>query len=201
MTSERRRPPALRVRDVVPAGIGIVLLLGVAGCMGAYGGGPLGGDDGGTPEPTSTTEPVSPAPSPSFVVEPPDEGTPEYLGDFAEQLAESKKSGAAPDAFTNRKPLFSCGEFVLGQGATTPQEGWDCLAEHLETGAELVVVAPTVEGDPIMTYYRVGPEIDGMEYFSDPTFDTWGADEWEHMLCAIETDPLGMVNCVRADAA
>src|SRR5690606_22514231 len=117
MTSERRRPPALRVRDVVPAGIGIVLLLGVAGCMGAYGGGPLGGDDGGTPEPTSTAEPVSPAPSPSFVVEPPDEGTPEYLGDFAEQLAESKKSGAAPDAFTNRKPLFSCGEFVLGQGA------------------------------------------------------------------------------------
>src|SRR5690606_30457858 len=32
---------ALRVRDVVPAALTVVLLLGMAGCMGAFGGGPL----------------------------------------------------------------------------------------------------------------------------------------------------------------
>lgn len=192
----RHTAPALRLRDVAPAAASVVLLLGVAGCMGALGGGPLDGGDGPSP-PVTAVEPSPREASPSLLSVEPGEETPQYLFNFADSLAESKRSGAAPEAFTNRKPLFSCGEFVLGQGASMPPAAWDCLAEHLETGAELVEVQPTIEGDPIMSYYRVGPEIDGMEYFNDPTFDKFGADEWTHMVCALAPDDISMslANC------
>ena len=194
--------PLLRMRDVAPAAVAVVVLLGVGGCMGAFGGGPLDGDGDWSPTVSADAREIVPSPetSPSILAVEPDGGTEQYLFDFVDELAESKRSGKAPAAFTNREALFSCGEFVLGQGETLPPEAWDCLAERLETGAEIVLAQPTTEGDPIITYYRVGPGIDGMEYFTDPTFDTWGADAWEHMLCAIETDPLSVVNCVRADS-
>ena len=189
--SRAGRSPALRVRDVVVPAVTVVVLLGVGGCMGAYGGGPFGGgppdDDTSAASPSpSATAPT--APEPSFVAVDPDEGTPEYLFGFAEKLRQSKESGAAPEAFVNRTPLFSCGEFVLGQGAPMPRGGWDCLAEHVETGAELVEVTPTVVGDPVIRYYRVGPGIDGLEYFADPTFDKFGASSWTHLVCELDTE-------------
>ncbi len=199
MSSERHGTPVLRVRDVVPAALCVILLLGVAGCMGAMGGGPLDG----TPLGVGVTDEVAaPEPPPSIVPEDPDGPTPEYLFGFVDKLAESKRSGIAPEAFTNRKPLFSCGEFVMGQGAEAPSAGWDCLAAHLDTGAELVEVTPTVEGDPIISYYRVGPDIDGLEYFNDPTFDTFGADTWTHLVCELNPDHLAasLANCPWDDA-
>lgn len=190
--------PLLRVRDIVPAALVVVVLLGVGGCMGAFGGGPLDGD--GSPTVSADAREISPSPepTPSLVVVEPDEGTEPYLFDFADKLAESKRSGNAPEAFTNRKPLFSCGEFVLGQGAALPQEAWDCLAEHLDTGAELVETMPTIEGDPVITYYRVGPEIDGLEYFTDASFDKFGSGEWTHGSCSLEPGSVTVVldSCV-----
>lgn len=187
MRKTRHAAPALRLRDVVPAAASVVLLLGVAGCMGALGGGPLDGSPGATaPTERSTGAQASPSSTPSIVLREPDEPTPGYLEDFVDRLAESKRAGNAPDAFLARKQLFSCGEFVLDQGETMPAAGWDCLAEHVEDGAELVEVVPTTEGDPIISYFRVGPEIDGIEIFFDSSFDKFGSGEWEHQVCELD---------------
>lgn len=199
MSNGAAAAPLLRLRDVVPAALIVVLLLGVAGCMGALGGGPLdvtpvaSGTTGGSTAPAE-------ADAPSFVVSDPEEPTAEWLRGFVDRLEESKRSESAPAAFRDRTALFSCGDFVLDQTMEVPPEAWDCLAGGVDDGAEVTIVRPTTEGDPIITYYRVGPEIDGMEYFTDPTLDKFGADTWEHMLCAVGTHPLDVVNCVRADA-
>lgn len=187
------RSPVVRARDVVPAAVSVVLLLGVAGCMGAFGGGPL--DGGSTPTISASVREVvpdealaeaDPEASPSLIAGEADEGTPGYLFDFADKLAESKSAGNAPRGFLDRSSLFSCGEFVLGQGAVEPREGWDCLAARLETGAELVVVSPTIEGDPVITYYRVGPDIAGIEVFEDSSFDKFGSGRWALRRCSLE---------------
>jgi|GEM_PF-2346202 len=189
MGDQRHGTPALRVRDVVPAALCVVLLLGVAGCMGAMGGGPLET----APVSGAPTAGVTPEPSPSIVVSAPPgaspEATPEWLSGYVDQLSESKRARKAPEAFTNRKPLLSCGEFVLGHGAQVPDEAWDCLAAGADAGAELVEVYPTIEGDPIINYYRVGPDIDGVEYFVDSTYDNFGSGEWEHLVCELGPGP------------
>ena len=184
--------PVLRLRDVVPAAVVVVLLLGVAGCMGALGGGPLDV----TPVAIGTvSEPGSPQedlPAPAYVpAEPVASGdpTPEWFGGYAERLAESKRSGTAPELFLTRTPLFSCGEFVLGQGATVPQNAWDCLAAGVDGGAELVIVKPTTEGDPIISYFRVGPDIDGVDVFTDSSLDKFGVEGWRQESCSIIDAP------------
>ena len=182
--------PMLRMRDVVPAAVVVVLLLGIAGCMGALGGGPLDVTpvaSGPTGESGAPEDDAPSVPAPAFVPADPAataEPTPEWFGSYAEQLAESKRSGAAPEAFVTRKPLFSCGDFVLAPGATVPEVAWDCLTAGVEGGAELVIVRSTTEGDPIITYYRVGPGIDGVETFTDTSFDSFGSGDWERTTCA-----------------
>ncbi|WP_315095659.1 hypothetical protein [uncultured Cellulomonas sp.] len=90
----------------------------------------------------------------------------------------------APATFTQRAALPSCGAVELGQGESVDASAWDCLdAAALHDGAELVVTGPTTEGDPITTYYRVGPDIDGLELFRDATADRFGAEGWSHQLC------------------
>jgi hypothetical protein len=197
-SKRRSRSPVMRARDVVPAALSVVLLLGVAGCMGAFGGGPLDGDASpsvSVQAPSSTPAPETedddapvPGPTPSFVGVPEGEEPPEYLDSFRELLAESKRKGLEVPGFASREDLFSCGEYIRAQGVSwdEPQEGWDCLAEHLEDGAELVLVSPTIEGDPIITYYRVGPGIDGLEYFTDASFDKFGGDTWTRTVCKLD---------------
>ena len=91
---------------------------------------------------------------------------------------------AAPVEFTDRAPLPSCGEIVLDQGETIPEDALDCMEAAVEAdGGELKVTSPTVEGDPIVTYYRVGPGIDGVDMFIDGTADAYGAGTWIHENC------------------
>jgi hypothetical protein len=45
------------------------------------------------------------------------------------------------------------------------------------------VTAPTTEGEPITTYYRVLPA-GGLEVFTDATADSYGPGEWRHVRCA-----------------
>ncbi len=94
----------------------------------------------------------------------------------------------APASFTEREPLGSCGEIELGQGESVPDDAWECLDAGLVEGAELVVRAPTTEGDPIVRYYRVGPAIDGLEIFTDGTADSFGDGGWTHELCPATED-------------
>lgn len=86
----------------------------------------------------------------------------------------SRTSSDAPAEFKDREPLASCGDLELGQGEPIPKAAFDCLNDAHDTGAELVVAMPTTEGDPIVTYYRVGPDIIGMDVFTDATLDAYG---------------------------
>lgn len=188
MTGGATAAPMLRMRDVVPAAVAVVLLLGIAGCMGALGGGPLDVTPIAHGPATITTD-HAPAPAdvaPSFVLDESQETMPAWLEEFADRLDESKRSRLAPDTFRERKPFLSCGEFVLDQGAEVPQAAWDCLAGGVADGAELVEVRPTIEGDPVISYYRVGPGIAGVEIYYDASFDAYGSGEWSRTLCKLD---------------
>jgi len=103
-------------------------------------------------------------------------------------------AGGAFSSFTDRTVLASCGELSLGQGEEVPADAWACMDAASDSGAELVVEMPTTEGDPILTYYRVGPGIDGLELFSDTTQDSFGPRTWSHEVCpdtVTVSEPLG----------
>ena len=87
--------------------------------------------------------------------QPPADGVPTPSG------ARGAGDAVAPAAFVGREPLQSCGDVRLDQGESVPDDLYRCLDEAAATGAELVVTMPTTEGDPIVSYYRVGPQIDG----------------------------------------
>lgn len=97
-------------------------------------------------------------------------------------IGTSQTSSDAPAEFKDREPLASCGDLILGQGEPIPRVAFDCLDGARDTGAELAVVMPTTEGDPIVTYYRVGPNIQGMDIFSDMTLDAYGGG-WQVQHC------------------
>ena len=94
-------------------------------------------------------------------------------------------TGPGTPAFVSDRPtLEPCGTITLGQGETVPDDVWACFDERAATGAELVVSRPTTEGDPIVTYYRAGPGITGVEVLTDSTADAFGPRTWTHELCA-----------------
>ena len=112
----------------------------------------------------------------------------------SEQPTSDTTDGEAPSTFTERVAFASCGEILLDQGETVPGSAWVCLDAATDTGAELVVEMPTTEGDLVVTYYRVGPSIDGLEVFRDATRDSFGPGTWSHELCPETTavsEPLG----------
>jgi len=112
---------ALRVRDVVPAALTVVLLLGMAGCMGAFGGGPLDDALGSV----SVRELVPAGSSHEPTVR--GVGTvPEGLDGAAERLADLKRTGATPAVVSARGEVFACGELVRLDGPG------DCLADLRE---------------------------------------------------------------------
>lgn len=117
-------------------------------------------------------------------------------GDGATPDTDTEPTAAPPTApvtvsathaqFLARDHLPPCDPVVLAQGEAVPPESWTCLDDaDDETGAELVVTAPTIEGDPIVTYYRVGPAIAGLEIYVDSTKDAFGdsANPWQYESC------------------
>lgn len=90
---------------------------------------------------------------------------------------------APPAGFTNRPPLTPCGEIVLGYGETVPSAAVNCMDDAHTTGAELRVSSSTTEGDTIVSYFRVGPHIDGIDLFIDGTADSFGPGTWSHQRC------------------
>lgn len=104
----------------------------------------------------------------------------------------------APAAFVDRAPLVSCGDVQLDQGESVPDDLYRCLDDAAATGAELVVTMPTTEGDPIVHYYRVGPQIDGVELFVDATRDAFGSRRWVHLLCPEATSASAPGECQEA---
>ncbi|MDQ3900138.1 MAG: hypothetical protein M3319_06700 [Actinomycetota bacterium] len=100
-----------------------------------------------------------------------------------------------PAEFSERGMLPSCGQITLDQGEQIPADTLRCLDDAFDTGAELAVTFPTVEGDPIVRYYRVGPGIDGLEIFDDTSQDRFGAGRWNHMLCPGTVTASEPLNC------
>lgn len=95
----------------------------------------------------------------------------------------SIRSGAPPE-FTDRSPLASCGEIVLARSETVPPGAIRCMDEAAgEAGAELSVSSLTTEGDAIVSYFRVGPQIDGIDLFVDATADSFGPRTWSYQHC------------------
>jgi hypothetical protein len=97
-------------------------------------------------------------------------------------IASSMTSAEAPVAFRDRARLGSCGDVVLQQGGRIPAASIACLVGSAATGHELVVESPTTEGDPIVRYFRAGPDIDGVEVFEDATADRFGGG-WHRSVC------------------
>lgn len=104
----------------------------------------------------------------------------------------------APGAFVDREPFDSCGDVRLDQGESVPDDLYRCLDDAAATGAELVVTIPTTEGDPVVHYYRVGPQVDGVEIFVDATRDAFGSREWAHLLCPGATSAASPGECREA---
>ncbi|MBD8060216.1 hypothetical protein IC607_14700 [Cellulomonas sp. JH27-2] len=69
-----------------------------------------------------------------------------------------------------------------------PDEAWACLRAGAEaahgTGAELQLTSWTTEGDPIVTRYRTGAGIDGIEMTTDSTADSFGEQVVTRQTCA-----------------
>lgn len=111
--------------------------------------------DGGEPEPGGTADPrIQPTPD------------------------------SAPRAFLERAPLHSCGEFTIGLGEQVPATATECLENAIGVdGAELVVTAPTDEGDPVVSWFRALPA-GGMEIWADFRRDKFaGEASWQYSLC------------------
>ncbi len=109
--------------------------------------------------------------------------------DVAQADSSSEESlpvpGATPQAFLDRAQLASCGEFVLRQGESAPTTAMTCLENARgTTGAELMVTAPTVEGDPVVTWVRALPS-GGLETWSDVSADRFAGEgvSWHYSFC------------------
>ncbi len=90
------------------------------------------------------------------------------------------------DSVEGRRRMPSCGAFVASPGGLTAEDEAvrDCFLAAFRAGEqkEVVVTQATVEGDPIVTIYRVlGP--DDVELFVDSTADRFAAVPMEHRRC------------------
>lgn len=142
--------PAFRLRDVVPAAVIVVVLLGVAGCMGALGGGPLDVTPAAI-SPTAVARPT-PAHAPATAGA---ETSPTTLDAYAEALAAAKRSGPVRVRQVGGKPLLTCGERVLDDASATGG-AVDCLVARNDDGTALVVVGPS---DPVRSLEGAGHEV------------------------------------------
>ena len=90
------------------------------------------------------------------------------------------------DDFEERADLPSCGRIDLQQGErwrSADPEAWECPDKALRTGgeAELGLVYPTTEGDPIGLWYRVSGG--RLEIYDDSTQDAFGSGESTYQEC------------------
>lgn len=104
-------------------------------------------------------------------------------------FAAARSSTEAPDGFIDRVHRESCGEITLDQGASLPPDAVDCINAAIGAAdAQLAVVAPTTEGDPIVTFYRTSASTPGVELFVDAEYDRFGSGAWTHERFPAATD-------------
>ena len=101
-----------------------------------------------------------------------------------------------PSPPTPAAELPQCPAVTVGQGELPPTSS-SCLFSDAaeEDGAELVVTAPTTEGDPIRTHYRRLPGEPGLEVLVDSTDDRYGGGTWERRSCPGATSLSDLGTC------
>lgn len=106
----------------------------------------------------------------------------------------SRSSDTAPAGFHDGVKRMSCGDVTLSQGESLSGDAVDCFNAAIgKANAELAVVAPTTEGDPIVTFYRTAPGMTGFEMYVNGTFDRYGQGKWDHLTCPGADIPHGCV--------
>lgn len=99
--------------------------------------------------------------------------------------------------FEERDQLPSCGALNLDQAQTLKDQKAElaCMKDALKSGngAELKVEHPTIEGDPIVSYYRVLSD-GSTEVYVDSTKDGYSDQKWSFASCAVPKSILD-VNC------
>ena len=93
--------------------------------------------------------------------------------------------GDAEGAFRSRERLTSCGSHGVDYVKGVPADAAACLLDAAKErrGAELALTHSTVEGEPIVIYYRARPGKPGFEIFKDATKDRYASVEWAHEIC------------------
>lgn len=96
----------------------------------------------------------------------------------------------------------TCGEVRLDQGEPLPPEIGACLADRSAAGrpGEAAWTTPTTEGDPIVSFAVVGPDIDGVQIYSTSAFDAFGGSDsvresWTVVQCADPGDVTMLGRC------
>ncbi|WP_284292442.1 hypothetical protein [Luteimicrobium album] len=109
-------------------------------------------------------------------------------------------SSPTPSWFADREPLSPCGSVTSAPGSdgALPADALACLAAGAHDGAELTVGSYITEGDLIVSYYRVGPGIDGIEVITDATRDAFGPREWRLDRCPDATSVTDLGTCAPA---
>jgi hypothetical protein len=102
----------------------------------------------------------------------------------------------APAGFHDGVNRASCGQFTLKQGQKVSSAAIDCInAARGTTAAQLVVVSPTTEGDPIVNIYRTDAGSEGVKVFIDNEFDRWGAPGWNVRVCELAASTNFLIGC------
>jgi len=98
--------------------------------------------------------------------------------------------------------IIPCGEFGLPQGKGLPETAMRCIIDAAAQGrpAGLKETRPTVEGDPISTWYRV--RADGsVEVTRDTTKDRFGNQGIVREVCTGPAAGPGVLTFTRCDPA
>lgn len=112
-------------------------------------------------------------------------------------VAASRLSSAAPAGVRDGLPRTSCGDITLGHGERIPAAAVECIDSAIgRSDAELAVLSPTTEGDPIVTFYRTVPPAGGIEIYTDATQDNFGPKTWTHQSCPTVTSVTSLRGCV-----
>jgi hypothetical protein len=108
----------------------------------------------------------------------------------------SRDSDAAPAGFDDSVERTACGDVTLSQGEQLASAALDCINAAIGTAsADLAVVAPTTEGDPIVTFYRTSPSVEGFVMYVNSTYDRFGSGGWARLTCT-GTDVTSLSGCV-----
>lgn len=103
--------------------------------------------------------------------------------------AACSQSPEDPDFFTNRLTLPSCGEIKktnASSGSTFERSQVECMeSSRTAGGSEFTLRSTTTEGDEIVNYIRILPNVEDVEIIVDKSQDEYSEQGWTSYSCSI----------------